>query len=373
MPQRPPPEILEAFGHPRTVPVHRASGGWINDTFIVGEPRDLVIQRVSGVYFTDPEGVMENLVRIIGHLEWRARFSTTNDGEISPRKSQPRWYRSVINTRAGKPYLFDEHGDIWRGLNYIEGRPPQGPLTIEQTVGIASLYGRYLAEVADLTDPPLRRTVDWFRDLDAIEARLHSARATAPAETLTQAQPLIELRNQVAQAVAEHTAALPPGAQRLRPVHNDTKLTNVLLRPTPNGTIDGSVIDLDLSMDGIAAHDFGDLLRSVSQHARAHAGSPDDGEFDHSLFAPVAAGFLAGAGQSLTDREALAFPIAGPRVCLELGTRYLTDFLNPDAPLRLIDAQTAAIKAGRNLKCAAGMLASLPALERTIEEILSNR
>lgn len=375
MRQRPPDDILDAFGYAPSVPVHRASGGWINDTFLIGEPREVVIQRVSSVYFTDPEGVMENLVRIIGHLEWKARFSSANDTELTSQVPRPTWFRTVVNTRAGKPYLFDDEGDIWRALNYIDGRPPQGPLSPELISQVAGLYGQYLHAISDLNDPPLRRTVTWFRDLAAIESRMHVAHQAADATTLQHAQPLLDLRSEVAEEVAARLDALPDGALRMRPVHNDTKLSNVLLRETEDRRIDGSVIDLDLSMDGVAAHDFGDLLRSVSQHARAtnSAGAESNHVFDEALFAPVAHGFIAGAGDSLTDEEALAFPVAGPRICLELGTRYLTDFLSPDAPLRLVDAQTARVKAEKNLRTAAGMLRALPTLERTTEEILSNR
>ena len=50
------------------------------------------------------------------------------------------------------------------------------------------------------------------------------------------------------------------GEIRERPVHNDAKIANVLFDDASGEAL--AVIDLDTTMPGLAAHDFGDLVRS---------------------------------------------------------------------------------------------------------------
>lgn len=355
----PPAEMFEVFGLNPSDTCRRTSGGWINDTFIVGDPPTAVLQRISSTYFTDAEAVMENLVRIVGHLEWKLKFE---DG------GGPRWFPKLRSTVAGKPYLFDEDGAIWRAMEYIPGRAPTRDLNSVILRNGAEMYGRFLSRVADLTDPPLRPTVTWYRDLDIITDRFFQAYDTAPP---TRRQLVADVMDEISRSLAEvnhATEQLGEDSLRRRPVHNDTKLANLLLHPGSSEM--AAVIDLDVAMEGTAAHDFGDLLRSTSQLFAPEPDGPYDRALVREFFGVLSDGFVTGAGDSLSNAEIASLPSAGPRICLELGLRYLTEVVGEEQVLVPGDSDRALRKGRRNLVSARGMLTDADALHRQVEHLL---
>lgn len=355
----PPPEMFAAFGLDPNDACRRTSGGWINDTFIVGSPPVAVLQRISRSYFTDAEGVMENLVRLVGHLEWKLKFED-GGGE--------RWFPKIRNATSGKPYLFDEDGSIWRAMEYIPGHAPTMDLNPTILRGGAEMYGRFLNRIEDIVDPPLRCTIDWYRDLDAITAGFFAAWDAATPERRQQMSPAMARLEALIARVETATGSLDEGALRRRPVHGDTKLANLLLRPDSDQI--AAVIDLDVAMDGAAAHDFGDLLRSTAQKFSADPDGPYQADTVRDVFTVLSEGFVAGAGASLSDEEITALPSAGPRICLELGLRYLTEVTSGEPVLVPDDPDRAWRKGLRNLTFAEGMLDDADALHRQAQQLL---
>jgi len=128
-----------------------------------------------------------------------------------------------------------------------------------------------------------------------------------------------------------------------------------------------AVIDLDVAMEGEASHDFGDLLRSASQ-----TGTNADRPFDPMLFRALASGFVSGAGDSLSDAEITALPSAGPRICLELGMRYLMDYLSSEPELQP-DPLLALQKGRRNLRLASGIVEHADALDAMVMDLTTHR
>jgi len=204
----PPPEILASFGIASNQPFRRTTGGHINDTFIFGEPPAFVVQRISRTYFDDPEAVMENLVRIVGHLSWKVRFDDEAPNE--------RWFPELHNTTTGKPYLYAEDGSLWRALRYIPGRAPTLKSSPELMTNVASMYGRFLAGVEDLGGPELRPTVGWYRDLDAIRDRFESLLGAASTNQLAAIETDRANLAELERWVMDREATLDPAAFRRR-------------------------------------------------------------------------------------------------------------------------------------------------------------
>ena len=79
-----------------------------------------------------------------------------------------------------------------------------------------------------------------------------------------------------------------------RVTHNDTKLNNVLLDEVTGQGI--CVIDLDTVMPGLAAYDFGDMVRTMTCPAAEDEQDLSRVELDFRLFESVLRGYLQGAG-----------------------------------------------------------------------------
>ena len=122
--------------------------------------------------------------------------------------------------------------------------------------------------------------------------------------------------------------ALEAGVIPERVTHNDTKCNNILLdEATSTGAC---VIDLDTVMPGLVHYDFGDMVRGGT-------GSTAEDEPDYTkvymrkeMFEGLLKGYLESAKKFLTKEEIELLPLSGKIITLEIGTRFLADYINGD-------------------------------------------
>ena len=91
--------------------------GHINDTCLVTtvcgtEEKKYILQRINTKVFQDPQGLMENIVRVTEFI-----------GEkIRKRGGDPlRETLNVISTKAGESFYRDKNGECWRMYLFIDG------------------------------------------------------------------------------------------------------------------------------------------------------------------------------------------------------------------------------------------------------------
>jgi aminoglycoside phosphotransferase (APT) family kinase protein len=113
-----------------------------------------------------------------------------------------------------------------------------------------------------------------------------------------------------------------------RATHNDTKLSNVMLDDATGEGI--CITDLDTVMSGLAAYDFGDMVRTGTGPALEDERDLSKVTMQFPMFEALVRGYLASAAGFLTkaEREYLAF--AGKLITFEMGIRFLADFLAGD-------------------------------------------
>lgn len=327
-------------------------GGLVNYSFAVGEPTRLVIQGINDRYLPEPHLVMENLVRIVGHLEWR---------HAAHRSSAPRWYPTVEMTETGRPYTVDEQGRIWRALRYIDASPVQGDVPWSTLAGAAALFGRFIAALDDFGDPPLgvvtpefRSTARILADFDEVIQRA----AVIPEKVLQLRERALRLTDRLVDVDQDlgGDTALP-----CRVVHNDTKLANCLVN---DEGVAVAVIDLDLAMNGHVMDDFGDLVRSACQHR--------DGADPLVVAEAVATPFIGGTAGTLDPAELHSLAFGPLRVCVQLAWRYLSDALRPEPLLRVGGAAAALAKANTNLDIAERLAGNQPQLGAVIQHAVGS-
>lgn len=86
--------------------------GHINDTFLFeAQGRSHVLQRINRNVFREPEKVMENFQRVTEHI----RRKVAREGG-DPEKETLR----LNLARDGKPYTWDENGDLWRSYAFVK-------------------------------------------------------------------------------------------------------------------------------------------------------------------------------------------------------------------------------------------------------------
>jgi Ser/Thr protein kinase RdoA (MazF antagonist) len=334
------------------------SGGHINDSFIVTcgagtGVRRYLLQRINAAIFHEPPRVMANIVRVTAHLAARLRAAGVPD--VSRRVLTPR------ATRDGVPYVRDAQGAYWRLYPFIEGtRAHLAVRTPAQAQCAGQAFGEFLRLLADFPAAELHETIPAFHDTPRRLAVLEEAIAADPCGRGAGVRREIEFILARRRLTATLVDLLGTGQVPVRVVHNDAKLSNVLLDATTGAGL--CVVDLDTVMPGTALFDFGDMVRSMTCLAAEDEPDAARVHLDRELFAALARGYLAAAGRTLTPAERANLVAAGQVITLEQAIRFLADYLSGDTYYRVA-------RPGHNLDRARTQLALLADLERLAPEL----
>jgi Ser/Thr protein kinase RdoA (MazF antagonist) len=310
--------------------------GHINDTYLVTDGVDRwVLQRINDRVFSDPALLMRNLGRVVDHVSTRA----------------PGFVPRLLPCRDGANVFVDEEGGSWRITEYVSGTESHRHLDgVEQAVSAARAFARYQNLLADLPGPRLDDPLPGFMRLDGYLAALDAVTERA-AGVIGEDDVLgfVEGRRYLAQELKD------PGRSGGY-IHGDCKINNLLFRESSAEVV--CVVDLDTTMHGHWAWDFGDLARSGAV--------TDDGSLSLDLFGALVEGF---AGEKEAALAADELVLAPRYVCFMLGVRFLTDHLDGD---RYFKIQTR----GDNLRRARAqfrLLEEMEAQEAEMAEVAARR
>lgn len=300
--------------------------GHINDTFLVQylDGPDRVLQRLNNHVFPRPEWVMDNIVRVTQHIH--AKVAHLPDAAM--RRLE------VIPTRLGKALHIDEQGRHWRMYNRVYPTLSYDQLqNPRQAFWVGHSFGEFQAQLADLPQPRLHETIaDFHHTPRRLQRLLHMAQSD-PQQRRFRAQREIDF----AQA-RHHRVELLLDLHRRgripeRITHNDTKLNNLLFDPEGNQPL--CVVDLDTVMPGLIHYDFGDMIRTGCATAAEDEEDLELVGWNRDFFEGIVRGYLK-AGQSfLTAAEIEHLAFSGILMTLEVGIRFLTDYLEGDVYFRV--------------------------------------
>jgi Ser/Thr protein kinase RdoA (MazF antagonist) len=305
--------------------------GHIHQTFAAryatpGGSLRLLHQRLNTEVFRDPEALMENLVRVTGHLREKLRERGVEQPE--------RRCLELVASRDGRPFHVDAAGDVWRTFRFVEdARGLDAVESPDQACEAARAFGAFAAMLADLPPPPLHATIPHFHDLGRrLEAFETAIRDDACGRATAVRTEIEALHRRIADLERE-LAALDVASLPRRVLHHDCKLNNLLFDRESGEAL--CVIDLDTVMEGNLLSDFGELVRTASCRAAEDERDLARVEFDLALFEALASGYVSGLGTLLTDHERRALPLAGSLFSLMNAVRFLTDHLSGDVYFRI--------------------------------------
>ena len=294
--------------------------GHINDTYRVtfdrgGSPVRYIFQRINHRIFKNPVALMENIQRVTGHL--RTKLAGVPDAA--------RQALTLIPSQAGQPWDLDAAGNYWRVYDFIErARTYDAVESPAQAYEAAKAFGRFQQLLTDLPAPRLHDTIPDFHHTPKRFAEFARALAADAANRANQAAPEIEfaLRHQPV------TGALLAASLPERITHNDTKFNNVMLDDATGAGV--CVIDLDTVMPGLALYDFGDMVRTTTSPVPEDERDLSKVTMQLPMFAALVRGYWSAAGGFLTPAERRLLPEAGKVITLEIGLRFLADYLAGD-------------------------------------------
>ena len=300
----------------KPVSCERYGCGHINETYLVvtESGRRYILQKLSNRAFPDIAGLQENIAAVTEYLHKQI--------------SDPYGALTLIPTNDGKMwYHYGENSD-WRVYDFIEGSIClQAPETPEDFYQSAIAFGTFQQQLNGFPAETLHETIVKFHDTPN---RYKLFRAALEKDVMGRAK---DVQAEIDFALAHEEiggrlmAMRDAGELPLRVTHNDTKLNNVMLSADTRTPL--CVIDLDTTMPGLSAFDFGDSIRFGAATAAEDEKDLSKMTIDLDLFRIFTRGFLT-ACPGLTEKEREVLPLGALTMTLECGVRFLTDYLDGD-------------------------------------------
>ncbi len=331
---------------------------------------EYLLQRINQQVFTKPRSVMTAMVASI-----QAQRDCLAKGYL--REGEEWETITLVPTRGGLPFLevTDRRGySCWRlmikipesrtfkSLSEIPDANERLRIAEEAGSGLA-LYGSLTAgmDISHLASPlpGYRDTRLYYNQLNSVLAgnrSLEHAEGFLPADPevrqSTERHFLVHLPSAeyhrrmedpglkpfIALARAQETFAMTllnemaAGKIRRVAIHGDTKLDNFLFS-TRTGRVK-ALVDLDTIMPHTWLADWGDMVRSLANVAGEKEADLSRVHADMDILRAVARGFLRSA-RGLLPREVELMVDAVRIIAIELGIRFLADYLRGDSYFKL--------------------------------------
>lgn len=315
--------IAGQFAEPgEIVDVSPYGTGKVNDTYLVKTKSNdsFILQRINDRVFENPRLIMENWRLVADHVQQKM-VEYYDSGKR-------RWeFPFVRQCRQAQDFFIDEEGALWRALAFIKGvfcfEKVQSVFQAEEAGYALGLFHWMIADmdISSLHDtlPGFHITPSYLQHYDIVKE--NNSQTSAEIDFC---HDFIAGRRHI---VDDLEKAKNQGKLKLRPIHGDPKLSNVLFDQQSGQAV--ALIDLDTVKPGLVQYDIGDCLRSCCNKAGEE--SPlSDVFFDIELCRVFLKGYQAEARQFLSPLDCQFIVPAIRLISFELGLRFFTDFLEGD-------------------------------------------
>lgn len=331
-------------------------GGHINTTYkvVTDTGAQYVLQKINTYVFRQPVQLMANAGAVTDYI--RARVD------------DPRMALHFIPDADGLFYHIEEDGSFWRMYEFLGGFCLDAPESDEDFYQSALAFGRFQHLLSDFPADTLFETIPEFHNTpDRYRQFRESVQANA-AGRLDGVRREVEFILAREEKGSRLQAMLEAGILPLRVTHNDTKLNNVLLDQNTRKSL--CVLDLDTVMPGLSVNDFGDSIRFGAATAAEDEPDTSKMKLDLHLFSVYTRGFLE-AAEALTPAEIQALPLGAYTMTLEVGLRFLKDYLDGDQYFKIAYPEHNLVRARTQMALVADMEAKWDEMHRIVAQIAS--
>jgi len=294
------------------VSIKPKGNGHINKTYKVVTSKSVyVLQKINNHVFNNIHDLMNNITIVTEHLKDKGIFTLM----FSP-------------TLTGKLYYNGEDGyyRLYRYVGDCESYEGVNDLKVIEKAGRG--FGKFHLDLSDLDTnllveviPDFHNTVKRYNDLllSVHEDKYRRAR---------ECKDLIEYAQSQEDKISMIIDAIESREVPIKITHNDPKINNVLFEKE-TGKVK-VIIDLDTVMPGTILNDIGDAIRSL------YTGDNEDNKdlstikYNPDIYKAFIKGYLKEGKLALNKREKELLPYAPYILSIELGFRFLKDYLDGD-------------------------------------------
>lgn len=295
------------FPEKRGLKIETITGGYIHKTFKISfsDGEAYVLQSINVSVFKDPFAVMDNILLAANHLKT---------------KNYP--FKILQPIASNNGFLeIDKFGNYWRAFPFFKNTVVFEKVSdSRQAFEAAKAFGLFIKYLDGIAVNSIKETIPDFHNLKNRMSRFDQALKDANPPQVEKAKEAIESILVWYRQLTFDFKKMP-----LRVVHNDTKISNVLLdKDTLKGVC---VIDLDTMMQGYLVHDFGDMIRTMCCTAPENETDLDKVAINVAIFKAMTKGFLSEIQTILKKEEQENLLSGGLYIIFEQAIRFLTDYL----------------------------------------------
>ncbi|MBQ4289777.1 MAG: aminoglycoside phosphotransferase family protein [Clostridia bacterium] len=293
--------------------------GNINSTYKVSyrmpdkSIKSYMFQRLNTVVFKNPREIMKNIDNVTTYI----------------RKNFPS--ETVLHfhhTPDGDNFFFDGDGSFWRVMNYIDSITFNVCEDLSVIAATGEAFGHFQMQLSGFDGSVLYETIPDFHNTRKRLDTFFSHVTEDPYSRVNDATEEIEYISSVRLKAGELSDRFAKGAFPVRVTHNDTKCNNVLFDRVTKRPI--AVIDLDTVMPGMSMVDFGDAVRCIANTADEDEPDLSRVFFDTAKFRAFCKGYIGQVKDALTADEIDNMVLATFTITVELGMRFLDDYIMGD-------------------------------------------
>ena len=328
--------------------------GHINSTFKITTDTgcEYVLQKINKYVFRNPPRLMGNVVAVTDYLRQRV--------------DDPKKALHVIMTKRNHAYYRDGEGDFWRMYDFLQGFCLDAPESDEDFYQSGVAFGQFQELLSDFPAETLIETIPEFHNTVDRYRQFKASLEIDPLDRLAGVREEVDFvlaREELGSTLQKMREA---GELPLRVTHNDTKLNNVMLDRKTRKAL--CVLDLDTVMPGLSAHDFGDSIRFGAATAAEDEQDLSKMTLDLHMFEVYTRGFLESATK-LTDKEVEVLPLGALIMTLEVGLRFLKDYIDGDLYFKTSYPEHNLVRARTQLKLVADMEEKMEDMNRIVAKV----
>lgn len=328
------PVVLSRFGlRAEDYVIERVGSGHINHTYKLTGPTTYIVQRINNSVFRNPEIIADNL-----------RLAS----EFLRNKCPEYPFLTAIPSVSGKEMEYDAEGYPWRLFPYIDQTETRDVVTTpHEAREAATAFGRLSRHLDGVDISKFHATIPRFHDLALRMEQFEEAQAAAGDRTGAASEEIQKARR-FAPLVEKYRHLINGGSLRLRLVHNDTKINNVLFDRRSGKTV--AVIDLDTLMPGYFIYDLGDMVRTFVSPVSEEERDLSKVRFRKEIYEALVQGYLSEMSPVMSKEERKAIPFAGKMMTYIMAIRFLADYLRGNTYYHITYPEQNLVRAANQLK-----------------------
>jgi len=288
--------------------------GLINATYRVKVGiKNYILQRLNIDVFANPELIQNNLDLLESYLT----NHNSNYKLITP-----------LPNKLGEKLTLDSNGNCYRIFEFIEDSKTINVVdNPHQAYEAAYQFGSFTAQFKDIEIRGIVPSIPDFHNLSLRFDQFKNAIIKGDPNRIKQSEKEIQILLNYNFIVNIYNSMINSDNFKIRIMHHDAKISNVLFGPNDNGL---HVIDLDTVMAGHIFSDWGDMMRTYISPASEEVFDLEQIIIRPEFIEAIREGYLNAMKNNLTQAESISLIDSGLIIIYMQALRFMTDHLLND-------------------------------------------